>query len=67
MVENLVDIVFGQLHSEALNAFMELMQLNTLIIIHIKGQECFGQTLELLLNLDSDQGHDLAQVAPVVL
>jgi hypothetical protein len=66
VLKDQVDIVLGQLHSEAFNPFMELMHLDAFIVILIKEQECFCQTLEFLLNLNCDQGHDLAQVSSVI-
>jgi hypothetical protein len=65
--ENLVDIVFWNFDSKSFNTLIELMYLNLLIIILIKEQECFGQALELFLNLNSDQCHDLAEVALVIV
>jgi hypothetical protein len=38
---------------------VKFLSRNGLVAVHIKEEESLGETVELLLNFDSDQGHDL--------
>lgn len=67
MLENLINIMFGNLYSKSLYSFIEFINLNLLIVILIKEQEGLSKTLELLLNFNGDESHDLTKMLLVIL
>ena len=46
---------------------MEFSSGNGLIAIYVEEQESLSETVELLFDFDSDQGHNLGQMLPIIV